>query len=170
MTIKKIILACALLVPAMALAQPRFAVFNSTQVFDAMPEKAAAEDSLKALSARYHDEVKLMQDQFNSKFADFQSLEAAGTMPAAIRERRMRELRDEDQKIEQFERAAAADIDRQRQELTRPIHALIEDAVRTVGETEGFTMIFDTARTPVAYRDANTPDVTHLVKQQLHIK
>ena len=44
------------LLPLMAMAQARIGIVNSQQLFELMPEKAAAEAQLKALSDRYHAE------------------------------------------------------------------------------------------------------------------
>ena len=157
----------ALLLPALAWAQG-IAVYNSATVLAALPEKQQAEATLAATSAQLQGELQQMQDEFNRKYADFQALDASTS--ATIRDRRMQELQQADQRIRDFEQQAARALEQQRDELMAPIRDLIDAAVREVGDEASYDVILDIATTPVAYRGANTPDVTDKVLQKLGIK
>lgn len=149
------------------LAQSRIAVVNSQQIFEVMPQKTEAEAQLKVLSDQYHAEYKLLQDEFDKKYADYQAIAADASTPETIKERRTQELQDSDKKIQEFEQRAAQDIAQRRAELTRPITDKIQQAIRTVGEQGAYDLIIDTAVTPVAFAGGNTADVTPLVKALL---
>jgi len=159
-------LALALL-PLLMIAQTRIGIINSQQIFELMPEKTEAEAQLKALSEKYQAEYKLLQDDFDKKFADYQAIADDASTPATIKERRMQELQECDKKIQEFERTAAADIDNQRSQLTKPISDKIQQAIRTVGQQGNFDLVIDTAVTQVAYTGNNTVDVTSMVKALL---
>ena len=167
---KRFLMIVAALLPLMLMAQARIGIVNSQQLFDLMPEKAAAEAQLKSMSNRYHAEYEEMQAAFDKKFADYQTVAADASMPEAIKERRVQELQESDKKIREFQRRAAADIDTRRAALTKPITDRIQAAIRTVGEQGGFDVIFDTAVTPVAYTGPNTVDIAPMVKAILGLE
>ena len=164
---KRLIVIATALLPLMLLAQARIGIVNSQQIFDLMPEKAAAEAQLKALSDRYHAEHELLQGEFDKKYADYQAIAADPTTPETIKERRVQELQEGDKKLREFERTVANDLAKRREVLTRPIADKVQQAIRTVGEQGAFDVVFDTAVTPVAYTGPATVDITPMVKAVL---
>ena len=86
---KRFLMIAIALLPLMLMAQARIGIVNSQQLFDLMPEKAAAEAQLKALSDRYHAEYELLQSEFDKKYADYQTVAADASMPETIKERRV---------------------------------------------------------------------------------
>ena len=167
---KRIIMIATALMPLLLMAQARIGIVNSQQLFDLMPEKAAAEAHLKTLSDRYHAEYELLQLEFDKKYADYQTVAADPSTPEAIKERRVQELQESDKKMREFERRAADDIAAQRTVLTQPITDRIQAAIRTAGEQGALDIVLDTAVTPVAYAGASTIDITPIVKAILGIK
>ena len=164
---KRILVIIVALLPLVLMAQARIGIVNSQQLFDLMPEKAAAEAQLKALSDRYHAEYELLQGEFDKKYADYQTVAADASMPETIKERRVHELQESDKKMREFERRAADDIASQRAALTKPITDKIQAAIRQAGEQGGFDLVFDTAVTPVAYAGPATIDLMPMVKSLL---
>lgn len=158
------------LMPLVLMAQARIGIVNSQQLFDMMPEKALAEAQLKALSDRYHAEYVLLQDEFDKKYADYQTVAADASTPETIKERRVQELQESDKKMRRFERRVADDIAAQREALTKPITDKIQAAIRTAGEQGGFDLVLDTAVTPVAYTGPSTIDITPMVKALLGLQ
>ena len=167
---KRVLIIVMALLPLMLAAQARIGIVNSQQLFDLMPEKAAAEAQLKALSDRYHAEYEMLQEEFDKKYADFQTVAADPNTPEAIRERRVQELQEGDKKMREFERRAADDIAARREALTRPITDRIQEAIRTAGEQGALDVVFDTAVTPVAYTGPATVDLTNIVKAILGLQ
>ena len=152
------------LLPLMAMAQARIGIVNSQQLFELMPEKAAAEAQLKALSDRYHAEYEMLRGEFDKKYADYQTVAADASTPETIKERRMQELQEGDQKMREFERQAAADLDAKRTALTKPLTDKLQAAIRQAGEQGDFDLVLDTAVTPVAYVGHRAVDITPMVK------
>ena len=161
---KRILIMVATLMPLMLMAQVKIGVVNTQQLFNLMPEKAAAEAQLKTLSDRYHAEYELLRSEFDKKYADFQTVAADPSYPETIKERRVQELQESDKKMREFEDRAAKEIDAQREALTKPITDKIQEAIRQAGEQGAFDLILDTALTPVAYMGPNTVDATPIVK------
>ena len=167
---KRILTIAVALLPLMLLAQARIAVINSQQIFDLMPEKAQAEAQLQSLSDKYHAEYQMMMDEFDKKYADYQTIAVEPSTPAAIRDRRMQELQQEDQKIRDFEQRANDDITARREALTKPITSKVQAAITAAGQQGGYDMVFDTAVTPVAFVGPNIVDLTPAVKAILGLK
>ena len=155
------------LMPLMLMAQARIGIVNSQQIFDLMPEKAAADAQLKTLSEQYHAEYVLLQNEFDKKYADYQTVAADASMPETIKERRVQELQESDKKMREFERRAADDIAASRTVLLQPITDKIQAAIRQAGQQGNFDLVLDTAVTPVAYSGPNTIDITPMVKNIL---
>ena len=164
---KRFLIIAMALLPLMAMAQARIGIVNSQQLFELMPEKAAAEAQLKALSDRYHAEYEMLRGDFDKKYADYQTVAADASTPETIKERRMQELQEGDQKMREFERQAAADLDAKRTALTKPLTDKLQAAIRQAGEQGDFDLVLDTAVTPVAYVGHRAVDITPMVKALL---
>ena len=164
---KRFLIIAMALLPLMAMAQARIGIVNSQQLFELMPEKAAAEAQLKALSDRYHAEYEMLRGEFDKKYADYQTVAADASTPETIKERRMQELQEGDQKMREFERQAAADLDAKRTALTQPLTDKLQAAIRQAGEQGDFDLVLDTAVTPVAYVGHRAVDITPMVKALL---
>ena len=167
---RKFIMIAVALMPLMLMAQARIAVVNSQQLFDLMPEKAAAEAQLKALSDKYHAEYELLRGEFDKKYADYQTIASDASMPETIKERRVQELQESDKKMREFERKAADDIAALRAALVKPITDRVQAAIRKAGEQGAFDLVLDTAVTPVAYTGPATIDITPMVKTLLGLE
>jgi len=167
---KRILIMIAAMLPLMLMAQARIGIVNSQQLFDLMPEKAAAEAQLKNLSDRYHAEYELLQQEFDKKYADYQTVAADASMPETIKERRVHELQESDKKMREFERRAADDIAAAREMLTKPITDKIQAAIRQAGQQGALDVVFDTAVTPVAYTGPATIDLMPMVKTLLGLQ
>ena len=167
---KRLIMIAVAMMPLMLMAQARIAVVNSQQLFDLMPEKAAAEAQLKALSDKYHAEYELLRGEFDKKYADYQTIASDASMPETIRERRVQELQESDKKMREFERKAADDIAAMRTALIQPITDRVQAAIRKAGEQGAFDLVLDTAVTPVAYTGPATIDITPMVKVLLGLE
>ena len=167
---KRVLMMAVALLPLMLMAQAKIGIVNSQEIFDLMPEKAAAEAQLKALSDKYHTEYELLRGEFDKKYADYQTVAADASMPETIKERRVQELQESDKKMREFERKAADDIAALRTALTKPITDRVQDAIRMAGEQGAFDLVLDTAVTPVAYTGPATTDITPMVKALLRLE
>lgn len=165
--IKKIILVLAAVVaiPVVANAQ-KFGLVNGEEVFNALPEVAKVQEQITEASKHYEDEFKKLQDEFDKKYTEFQNL--GQDTPDSIKERRMAELQELDQKMQQFRATAQQDLQRQQQTLIAPIEQKIMEAINAVGQEGGFTFIFPDGM--ASYVGKDVINVTAEVKTKLGIK
>lgn len=167
MTMKRFILSILVALPMLVMAQVKLGVVNSAEVFNIMPEKVAAEKLLQEHSGKVKAENDRIQDEFNKKFADYQDIASDATTPETIKERRIQELQKLDNEIQAFQAKEKALLDAYRDELMNPILDKIQKAIEAIGEEEGMAIVFDTAKTPVAYTGPYTEDITPKVKARL---
>lgn len=167
--IKKLLLAIAVALPMCAAAQtPKFGIVEVEPIFQSLPETTAAQNQITEASKKYEDEFAKLQEEFNKKYTEFQNLTKDTTTPESIKERRMQELSELDQKVQQFRATATNDLQRQQQTLMAPIQEKILTAIKAVGQENKFTFIF-TNEVP-AYVGTDVVDVTPLVKTKLNVK
>lgn len=163
--IKKLLLAIAMVLPSMAFAQ-KFAVVNAQPIIEAMPDMTEARTALEAASKKYEDEFKNLQDEFNKKYTEFQGMN--DDTPQTIKERRMSELQELDQKMNQFRSTATQDLQRQQEQLMAPIQQKVMTAIQSVGAEGEYTMIFEN-NVPI-YVGTTVEDITPKVKAKLGLK
>ena len=169
--IKKILLAVLLAAPMCLSAQTlKFGTVNTQEVFNQMPDKATAENTLKEIAAKYDAEGKKLQEAFAQLQSDYEKLEADATTPKAIKDRRMQELQETYQKIQNFQQTAGQELQRSQEALLAPIMDKLQNAIKAVGAEGGYTFIYDMSMGVVLYAGNGAEDVTPLVKAKLGIK
>ena len=123
---------------------------------------------MDALAKQYQKEMETGEAEFNKKYQEF--LQQADSLPKNIAERRQKELQDMAQRQQQFQQEAAQSMQKAQNDAMAPIYQKLENAIQAVGKAEGFTYIFDLARTPIPFVGTQSVDVTAKVKAQLGIK
>lgn len=167
--IKKILLAVLVALP-MSVAAQKFGVVSAEEIFAAMPEVAEIQTKLGEASKQYEDEYAKLNEEMQKKFAEYQQLEQDASTPQSIKERRMQEIQDKSQKVDQFRNTAAQDLERLRASLMAPIQNKMNEAIKAVGTEGAFTFIFPQEPSLLLYTGTDVTDVTALVKTKLGLK
>ena len=163
---KRIILAIAVILPMSAFAQ-KFGVVNLETVFTAMPESTAMTNQLLETSKKYEAEFQQLNDELNKIYAEFQAISEDPNTPDSIKQRRISDIQERQQKVNQFRSTAEQDLDRLRQQLMTPIQTKMMDAIKAVGVDGGFTMILPSDESLILYQGGDVVDVTNDVKAKL---
>lgn len=169
MKIKRLLVIALAMMPLALAAQMKIATVDVQAVFDAMPESKVASERLAKASQQYKAEYELMQQEFNNKYAAYQSMAVDKDVPATIRDRRVREIQDGNRDIEAFLEKSKANLESLKQSLETPIYNKINNAISEVGDAGGYTYIIDVSKTPVAYSGAGAIDLTTAVKKALGV-
>ena len=162
---KKIIIALLLIAP-MALSAQKFGHINTQELFTQMPEVAQIRLKMDTIQSQYENQLASMNEEIQKKAQDYQAQEA--TMADAVKQIRQQELQEMQQRIQLFYQTAEQDIQKKQQELLTPVHERMAKAIKTVGERENYTYIFDSAA--MVHIGADAVDVTPAVKKELGIK
>lgn len=155
-----------LVLPMMSFAQGKFGVINTNALMEAMPEMKEVQTQIEASGKKYEDEFKALQDEFQKKYTEIQNMEES--TPQTIKDRRIQEIQELQQKIEQFRATATQDLQRQQEQLMTPIQQKVMTAIQAVGDEGGFTFIFENQMPVYVGKDA--VDVTSQVKTKLGIQ
>lgn len=168
--LKKFALVIMLMLPMGVFAQNlKFGHINAMEIISAMPEYTKAQNDLKALSDQLGKELQRTQEEFNKKYQEF--MQTKDSLPANIAERRQKELEDMMQRQQQFQEKAQQDMEKAQNDLMAPIYKKLDDAIKSVGGSEGVVYIFDLARTPIPYvNESQSTNLNAKVKAQLGIK
>ena len=167
--IKKLILAAFLALPMCIAAQTlKFGTVNTQEIFNLMPDKVTAENTLKGVSEKYEAEYKKLSEEIEKKYKEFQALDE--NTPQSIRDSRTREIQENSQKIQNFQQMAQQDLAKQQETLLAPISEKIQKAIQAVGAEGGFTFIYDLSIPAVIYTGNGAVDATPLVKAKLGIQ
>lgn len=165
--IKKLILvlAAALVLPVAMNAQ-KFGLVNVNEVLTNLPEVKEMNEQLAKASKGYEDEFKKLQEELDKKYSEYQALPA--DTPDSIKERRMAELQELAQKMDQFRNTAQQDLQSQQQKFMAPIEQKIQEAVKAVGQEGSYTFIFQ--EEVALFHGNDVEDVTPKVKAKLNIQ
>ena len=162
--IKKLLLAIMIALPMSVFAQ-KWAVINTQQLMESMPELKTVNEQLEAANKKYQDEFTKLQEEFQKKFEEFQGLDE--NTPQTIKDRRMQEMQELENKIQQFRETAVQDIQRQQQQLMAPIQEKVVKAIQAVGAEGNYTFVFENVM-PL-YTGTDVTDITDTVKSRLGI-
>ncbi|MDE6135781.1 MAG: OmpH family outer membrane protein, partial [Muribaculaceae bacterium] len=157
--LKKLLLALVVALPCSAMAQ-KFGVVDSEAIITTMPEFNAMQTQIQETSKRYEDELQKLYDEANKLVADFQTIQNDANTPDPIKERKMQEIQERSQKIEQFRQTASQDIQRQQEQLIAPIQQKFTEAVQSVCAEGSFTFIFPSEPSLLLYSGSDVVDVT----------
>lgn len=168
---KKLILILACLLPISLIAQDlKFGIFNRTEIFQSMPEYLAAAKKVDDLAKTYESELMTIQEEYQKKGSEF--VAAKDTLPEAIKTRRMTEIQGLEQRLQEFYQDSQKEIQKTQQDLLNPVSAKLLNAVKAVGNENGFVYIFDTSVNAVLmyWSPEKCIDVTNLIRAKLNMK
>jgi len=168
---KKLIIALACLLPLSLFAQDlKFGYFSRAEIFQSMPETVAATKKIDDMAKNYEAELMKMQEEYQKKGSDF--VAAKDSLPEAIKVRRMTEIQELEQRLQAFYQDSQNDIKKTQQDLILPINTKLQNAVKAVGQDQGFVYIFDvSANSGLMYWSVDKcVDVTNLVRAKLNLK
>lgn len=161
---KKLIVLLLMILPLGAIAQEVKIAFVKTQeVFMAMPEVSVMEKQMADLNEKYRVELKQMQDEYQKKYSDFVAQQ--DSLTENIKLRRMQEIQDIQERMDNFVQVAQQDVQKKQQELLQPIQQKLHEAIQKVGEEKGYTYIIDPAA--LLYTGTNAVDATPFVRTKL---
>ena len=164
---KKILVAIAVVFPMLAAAQTiKIGVVDSQKIIPEMAAYKTAMTELEAMDKKYKDEYMKLTTEAQKKYEEFQAL--AADTPAAVKERRAKELDEFSQKLAEFEQMYNADMAKQRDAKIQPVMNEVMTAIQAVGKEGGYSLIQDAGA--VLYYGGSAENITDLVKARLGVK
>ncbi|MDR0231899.1 MAG: OmpH family outer membrane protein [Dysgonamonadaceae bacterium] len=165
--LKKIVLLAFLCLPLGMMAQElKIAHVNPGEIFNAMPETAAAETELLNLQQQIRTELQRMEEEYGRKYTEF--MQESDSLVQSIKVVRMQEIENLKNRIEAFYQDAEQQIGKARNDLIAPISQKIQNAIKAVGEEHGYTYVMDSGA--FIHISPKAIDITPLVKTKLGLK
>lgn len=168
---KKILLivACGLMIMIGngAFAQTKFGHINSAELLKSMPDVAKAETQIQAYAKQFQDQLQAMGKEYEKKVQEYQAGEK--TMTEAMKEVKVKEIKDLEARIEGLNQSAQEKVDKKRQELLQPIIDKADKAIKAVATEKKYDYIFDTSTGALLHVNP-TDDIMALVKAKLGIQ
>ena len=164
---KKLLFMLMMLAPMAAFAQ-KFGHVNSQEIIQAMPEFTKARTDIEALAKQYDADLKSMQEEIQKKAEALEKEQA--TLPANIKQRREQELQEMYQKYQQSAQDNQQARAKEQSEKMQAITTKVLDAIKSVGQTDGYVYIMDIAGGIPYISTTLSTDVTAKVKTKLGLK
>jgi len=165
------------------LAEDRIATVDLRKVFDGYWKTKQANAALKERGEEMEKELKGLVADFESSKEAYQGLlESANDQAVSITERerrkkkaedKLKELREDEQTIQQFQRQARTTIDEQQRRMRENILEEVKATITSLAKSRDFTLVVDTAaetpnRTPVILYSSDPDDLTDAVLGQMN--
>lgn len=167
--IKKIALLLLAVLPMGLMAQnQKIGHVNSQEIISLMPEVETIQKQLNDASKEWEEVLAKMQEELTTQIKDFQDKEA--TMSESIKQARMAELQDREQRIANTRQQAQLDLMKKQEELTAPMIEKVRKAINDVAAENNYAYILDMASQSIVYTGATANDITPLVKKKLNLK
>ncbi len=145
----------------------KFGHIDSQALISSMSETKDAQKQLDAFMEEIRNSLDEMQVEYNQKLKDYQDNEANWT--DLQKENKQKELADLQQRAYEFQQSVNQRVQQKQAELFDPIRKKAIDAIKKVGEQNGYIYIFDISGGALLYYSSASQDVLPLVKKELGI-
>jgi outer membrane protein len=164
--IKKVVLFALLIAPAIGFSQEKIAYVNYQEILPLMPEYEVMRDSLENEKANFEEEIRIDQEEFNKKYAEF--VEKQATLTDNLKEKRMAELQDMRSRVENFQIQAQAKLQELQQNMLEAIIEKINKVLEEISVQHNFAYVIDASA--LHYYSPKSTNVTPLIKAKLGLK
>ena len=166
--LKKLLIFFIALAPIAAVAQDvKIAYINAQEVFAAMPELSNIETQLSQKQEQINKNGQALIDEFNKKAEEFEA--ASSTSSDALIQDQQKQLQSIQERYQLFLQNSQQEMNQLQQQLLEPLNQKIADAIKSVGDTENYTFVFDvsTMQSPIVYVSPSATNITENVKTKL---
>jgi outer membrane protein len=169
---------------ASALGQGRIATVDLNHLFDNYWKTREAEAALKKRASDLEQDHRSMLEELRKHSEEHQKLLASASDQAVSEEERerrkqsaeakLKQMRDLQESIAQFERQARATIDEQRNRMRNNLLGEIRTAVQSRARAAGYSLVLDVSarsaqNTPIVLYSSGDNDITQAVLDQLNL-
>ncbi|GIK70898.1 MAG: OmpH family outer membrane protein [Bacteroidetes bacterium] len=165
--IKKILFAGLIFLSVASFAQKtqKLGHINSNELLMAMPERTKIQKDLEDYAKQLQSQLQTMETEWQGKVQDFKAKE--GQMTELIRNTKVKEITDLEQRIQDFQETAQKDLQNKEGELLQPLIDKAKKAIEDVAKENGFTYILDSSVGVLLYTAGE--DILPLVKKNLKL-
>ena len=166
--LKKLLIFFIALAPIAAVAQDvKIAYINAQEVFAAMPELDDIEKQLSEKQEQINKNGEALIQEFNKKSEEFEA--GAATASQSLLQDQQKQLQSIQERYQLFLQNSQQEMQQLQQQLLAPLNEKIANAIKTIGDSNNYTYVFDvsTMQSPIVYVNPSATDITQEVKTQL---
>ncbi|MBQ8486666.1 MAG: OmpH family outer membrane protein [Prevotella sp.] len=116
--------------------------FSYEQALKSMPDYALAQQSVAELRTKYDDEMKRVEQDFNTKYEEF--LDGQRDFPETILRKRQTELKELLERNIAFKNESRRQLALTEAEIMAPLKAKLNDVLEQIGLEHGYACIINT--------------------------
>ena len=169
--LKKLLIFFIALAPIAAVAQDvKIAYINTQEVFAAMPELSNIETQLSQKQEQINKNGQALIDEFNKKAEEFEA--SASTSPESVIQDQQKQLQSIQERYQLFLQNSQQEMSTLQQQLLEPLNEKIAEAIKSVGDANSYTYVFDvsTMQSPIVYVNPSATNITQDVKAKLGLQ
>lgn len=125
-------------------AQTKVAHINTQELISAMPEMKTAQSEMEKIAKTYDADIKAMATELQNKMKQYEA--EAATKTDEENSRRIQEVQEKQQNIQQFQLQAEESMQKKQVELLKPITEKAKAAVLKVARAQGFQYVLDSTQ------------------------
>jgi len=148
-------------------AQSKIGHINFNAVIDIMPDTKTVSATLQAYQKTFMDQLGIMQNDLQTKAADYESKKA--TMTDAVRQLKEGELQDLQKRAQDYQANAAQKVDAKKEELVKPLFDKVRAAIALVAKEKGYSYVIDSSQNELLV-SPDGDDLLAAVKLKLGLK
>ena len=152
--------------PVLAQGKVKLGHINSNELMEMMPGRDTAQKQLEAYAKSLQDQLKVMSNEFDTKYQDYLANEATYLEP--VKQAKQQELVDLQNRISEFQTQAQTLLSDKESELIQPLIDKAKTAIDEVAKENGYTYVFDTGIGALIYYQ-DSGNITPMVKAKLGI-
>lgn len=148
----------------------KFGYVDSANILESMPKVKEAESNLEAFGKQLQTKGQKMMEEFQVKYQELERRAREGDITPKDQESQVALLKEEENKIIQYEQDMQNQLAVKRDSLLAPILEEIRVAIQDVAKEKGFTYVFDSSPGVgvILYADETT-NLTPDVKKKLGV-
>lgn len=149
----------------------KFGYVDSGMILEGLPQVKEAESNLEALGKQLQAKGQKMMEDFQIKYQDLEKRVREGDITPKEQETQVAALKEEENKILQYEQEMQAQLAAKRDELLAPILEQVRTAIQAVAKEGGYSYVFDGSPGVgvLLYADETT-NLTDMVKKKLGVQ
>lgn len=142
-TLRGIIVACAIMFPAIVSAQ-KYCFVDTQYILENISEYKAAQQQLDQLSVNWQREIEAKYAQIDKLYKDFQAEQILLT--DEMKRKRESEIIAKEKEVKEFQKQKfgyEGELFRKKQELVKPIQDKIYNAIKKMATDQSYAVVFD---------------------------
>jgi outer membrane protein len=140
---------------------------NSAEILKKVPGRDTLEKQLMDYRQGLEDQIQSMMVEYRSKLENYQTNRE--TMSDLIRQSKEGELREMEQRVQNFQQTADMDLQNKQAELFNPLLEKVQKAIEKVAEENGYTKVLDASMGVLLYYEKGD-NLQPLVEKELGIQ